>query len=94
MSERRAPVQGEGWRGDPDNHRPPGTVSWAEHQQAWDEYHRHHREQSAVRIAARGGFGWSEMKTLLGHDPETWRPDEDENHEARADASRRDRPVF
>jgi hypothetical protein len=68
---RRAPVQSE-W------HkcrmvRPSGTVSWPEHQQAWQEYNKRWRgHQSAERIAERGGFGYAEITSLLGREPTTW----------------------
>ena len=66
---RRAPVQGE--------HRPheraAGTVTWAEHEEAYTAYAaRYGTSQSAVRLAERGGFGYREMTDLLGHEPTTW----------------------
>lgn len=68
----RAPVQrdqrGVGTRG-------PGTVSWGEHCEAWSAYAaKYGREQSAERIAERGGFGFYELADLLGHEPKTWEP--------------------
>lgn len=66
MSERRAPVNGS----------PYGTVAWAEYEEAWRTYHRHHPEQSAERIAARGGFGLVELTSQLGRVPTTWLPDD------------------
>jgi sterol desaturase/sphingolipid hydroxylase (fatty acid hydroxylase superfamily) len=68
----RAPVQGEATN-DRRGYRPPGHVAWDEHVLAWKEYHRHHHEQDAGRIAERGGFGFWEMADLLGHEPRTWR---------------------
>jgi hypothetical protein len=53
--------------------REPGTVAWAEHEQAWRTYAaRGHGGQSAERIAQRGGFGYAELVDLLGHAPTTW----------------------
>ncbi len=77
----RAPVQGE--RGCPAGSRvgaplasakPSGTIAWAEHVEAWVAYNRMHKEQSAERLAERGGFGWYELVELLGHEPHTWEP--------------------
>jgi len=71
---RRAPVQADhvGRSGDGSG---PGTISWAEHEQAWRKYAgRHGAGQSAERIAERGGFGYAELQLFLGHDPETWTP--------------------
>lgn len=66
----RAPVQGDYKRGG----RPPGTVLWGEHVEAWNEYaKRHGTQQSAQRIAERGGFGYDELTELLGHPPCTWK---------------------
>lgn len=81
-TERRAPVQGEGVSerhaevtGKP--YKPAGTVAWAEHEEAWRGYAERWpgsaRHQDAGRIAERGGFGYREMTTLLGHEPTTWR---------------------
>jgi hypothetical protein len=73
---RRAPVQGSTH----DRHgrpapRGPGTISWDEHERAWAAYAlKYGRDQSAQRIADRGGFGWTELVDLLGHEPTTWAP--------------------
>jgi hypothetical protein len=78
--ERRAPVQGDGlYRLRPDDPRTkgshvPGTVEWSEHEEAWKDYHKRHPDQSAEVIAERGGFGYNEMTTHLGHEPRTWKP--------------------
>jgi hypothetical protein len=72
--ERRAPVQGERdrergikWR------KPPGTVAWSEHLEAYADYaKRYGTSQSAERLAERGGFGWDELVGHLGHEPKTW----------------------
>lgn len=67
--QRRAPVQGE-WPS-----RPSGTVSWWEHEQAYEDYRRRFGNgQTAERLAERGGFGYSEMTDHLGHEPTTWEP--------------------
>lgn len=73
---KRAPVQGE-----PFEHgkrpRGPGTVTWAEHMEAYSGYSaRYGTSQSAQRLAERGGFGYSELTELLGHEPITWLPRE------------------
>lgn len=63
--ERRAPVNGE----------PFGTISWAEHVEASAAYRdRFRNEQTAERIAERGGYGWQELQDFLGHKPKTWLP--------------------
>ena len=68
---RRAPVQGEHNKRD----RGPGTIAWDEHVLAWSAYAvRYGRDQSAERIAERGGFGYAELTSLLGHEPKTWAP--------------------
>jgi len=52
---------------------PDGTVSWAEHVEIWEAYaKRYGREQTAERMAERGGFGYFEAADLLGHEPRTW----------------------
>lgn len=79
-TERRAPVQGTGryWLPSGDQYRdakPPGTIAWSEHVEAWEEYARRYgHDQSAERIAERHGFGWDELCELLGREPTTWRP--------------------
>ena len=66
---RRAPVQGTPKK------RGPGTIAWDEHVLAWSAYAvRYGRDQSAERIAERGGFGYAELTSLLGHEPKTWAP--------------------
>lgn len=53
----------------------PGTIAWAEHCLAWSAYaQRYGSEQSAERLAERGGFGYDELMTFLGRFPETWEP--------------------
>lgn len=53
----------------------PGTISWTEHEEAWGDYARQYgTQQSAERMAERGGFGYGELLTHLGHEPKTWRP--------------------
>lgn len=47
-----------------------GTVSWAEHVEAWEAYaKRYGRDQSAERLAERGGFGYAEIVKHLGREP-------------------------
>jgi hypothetical protein len=72
---RRAPVQGSYLipRGEP-GHR-PGTVTWAEHLEAYEDYaKRYGRSQSAERLAERAGFGYGELVDHLGRAPRTWEP--------------------
>jgi hypothetical protein len=73
VNERRALIQGD--RGIPKGSpgREPGTVSWAEHEEAWAKYARRYGEdQSAERINQRGGFSYREIATLLNRPPSTW----------------------
>jgi len=74
---RRAPVQGSR-HGPSWLNRcsfPAGTVAWAEHLEAWGRYASlGHGDQSAERVAERGGFDITEMVFLLGRLPLTWRP--------------------
>jgi hypothetical protein len=83
MSEtKRAPVQRDCWyppgrceHGPGSRYHQAGTVAWAEHLRAYDDYaKRYGRDQSAERLAERGGFGYAEMVMHLGHDPSTWEP--------------------
>lgn len=83
MSE-RVPVQADGlWylpAGDIRrfNAHAPGTITWEEHQRAWEAYaEKYGRTQSAERIAERGGFSYSELEKLLGHPPTTWKGHEE-----------------
>lgn len=72
---RRAPVQGNHNipRGQP-GHR-PGTITWEEHEQAWQDYaKRYGSGQSAERLAERAGFCYLELTDHLGHAPTTWEP--------------------
>ena len=76
---RRAPVQGVG--GDRRSKKPgepgyaAGTVEWAEHLIAWAAYSMQYgRQQSAERMAERGGFGYDELRRYLGREPATWQP--------------------
>lgn len=44
----------------------PLAIPWAIADEAWKAYHQRWRnDQSVESIAERGGFGWSEMDTLL-----------------------------
>lgn len=81
MTDRRVPVQGDGPYLLPATHparrgreaHPPGTITWAEHLEAWERYaQRFGRDQSAERVAERGGFSFLELRGLLGRDPQTW----------------------
>jgi hypothetical protein len=72
--ERRAPVQGEGYRTHEPGYKPRGTIAWSEHLEVFEGYaKRYGRDQSAERIAERGGFGWNECVMFLGREPTTWR---------------------
>lgn len=70
MEEKRAPVQANRRM-----NRPAGSVTWAEHVAAWEEYaKRYGRSQSAERLAERAGFCYGELTEFLGHEPTTWEP--------------------
>ncbi len=91
-TERRAPVQGSGPYQLPPLHparrafesgglivcREPGTISWAEHELAWEGYRRKFPSsasaQDAERIAQRNGFSFNELIMFLGKEPNTWTP--------------------
>jgi hypothetical protein len=76
VSERTAPVQGDsGWwiPRHAATHKPPGVIDWTEHMEAWRAYNERHPDQSAERLAERGGFDWSELVMFLGREPTTWR---------------------
>jgi hypothetical protein len=52
-----------------------GKVAWSEHLEAWRDYaKRYGNDQSAERLAERGGFGYLELVEHLGRLPETWQP--------------------
>lgn len=52
-----------------------GTIAWSEHVLAWNDYARRYgRQQSAERMAERGGFGYGELIEHLGREPLTWAP--------------------
>jgi len=55
--------------------RGPGTISWAEHLQAWSAL-RPALQQAlpAEQLAAQGGFSYDDLTALLGHEPLTWEP--------------------
>lgn len=70
---RRAPVQGDRRLPQGAPGRDAGTIAWSEHEEVWRAYaHRYGKEQSAERIAERGGFGWGEIVWLTGAAPRTW----------------------
>lgn len=53
--------------------KPKGTIAWAEHLEVYEKYAaRYGHQQSAGRLAERGGFGYWEATDLLGHEPTTW----------------------
>lgn len=53
----------------------PGTISWAEHLEAWNGYAREYgSQQSPERINQRGGFGYDELESFLGRKPSTFVP--------------------
>ena len=69
---RRAPVQGDYNRATRRYER-AGSIAWAEHVEAWEDYARRYgRDQSAERIAERGGFGYQELVEHLRREPTTW----------------------
>jgi hypothetical protein len=71
--ERRAPIQGDYWLPQGTIGKESGTISWAEHLEAYEVYAaKYGRSQSAERIAERGGFGHAEFTALLGHAPQTY----------------------
>lgn len=58
-----------------EHQRGPGTVAWSEHLLAYSAYAaRYGTDQSAERLAQRGGFGYGELVMFLGHEPTTWEP--------------------
>lgn len=53
----------------------PGTISWAEHVEAWESYAAQtKRGETAEQVEKRGGFTFYELLDYLGHEPTTWRP--------------------
>ena len=69
---RRAPVQGDYNRATR-RYENAGSIAWAEHVEAWEDYARRYgRDQSAERIAERGGFGYAELVDHLKRVPTTW----------------------
>lgn len=79
MSDPQAPVQGDLWRRARVHPAlpPDGWIDWAEHLAVFEFYAaRYGREQSAERIAERGGFGYREIELFTGAAPKTWRPRE------------------
>lgn len=66
----RAPVQA-----DPKQGKGPGTIDWSEHVAVWCAYAKiHGSQQSAARIAERGGFSYGEIVMLMGAPPRSWSP--------------------
>jgi hypothetical protein len=73
--ERRAPVQPSRNIAPGRTGRIRGTVSWEEHLEAFEDYARlYGRNQSAERIAERGGFSYFELVQHLHRFPDSWRP--------------------
>ena len=70
---RRAPVQADPYHL-PDPRRGPGTITWEEHLRAWNGYAARYPQQSAERVAERGGFSYGELVMFLGREPATWEP--------------------
>ena len=71
---KRAPVQGDRLipKGQPGHDA--GSISWAEHMLAWQDYARRYGQgQSAERLAERGGFGYAELCSHLRRAPATWK---------------------
>ena len=73
---RRAPMQeDEGLPRNNPNWHGPGTIAWSEHLLAFSAYAtRYGEDQSAERLAQRGGFGYGELLMFLGREPTTWEP--------------------
>lgn len=74
-----APVQGDYGPGGVNGViRPPGTISWPEHLEAWKGYDKRYPggHQDAARIAERGGFAYAELVLYFGREPSTWKPRE------------------
>lgn len=70
--EKRWPVQG-GPLARPK--RPPGTIADHEARVAYAAYAKlYGTRQTFERLHERGGFGYQELTTLLGHEPKTWVP--------------------
>ncbi len=63
----RVPVQGNDEWG-----KEYGSVAWWEHVKAWEKGYGF--DQTALRIAQRGGFSYAEIVYSLGHEPTTWEP--------------------
>lgn len=69
MTELWFPIQGERIRDESGNRREAGRIPWGVAAAAYEVYARRYgTSQSLVRIAERGGFGWSELIALLRDD--------------------------
>jgi len=67
---RRAPVQN-----DREHKKGPGSISWDEHLKAHSGYvAKWGAQQTAERLAERGGFSYGELVDFLGYEPKTWEP--------------------
>lgn len=82
-NERRAPVQGSGpyytspgnWMRKKYPTKESGTIAWSEHLEVYEVYAKKYgKDQSAERLAERGGFGFFEAEMLLGRPLKTWQP--------------------
>lgn len=51
-----------------------GTIAWDEHVEAWEDYAKRYRGQTAERLAERGGFSYGELLDHLKRAPRTWEP--------------------
>lgn len=68
-----APVQGDLLRPADRPAREPGMIEWAEHLEVWRAYVKLcGADQTAERLAERGGFGFDEAAKLLGRELRTW----------------------
>lgn len=75
MARRNAPIQMPHGGNVP--HGISFRIPWRIHEKAWQEYSKHHRQQSAEHLADRGGFGLVELIYLLaGEDPFSVRGDD------------------
>lgn len=73
---KRAPIQAES-RSSKNADKGQGTISWEEHEACWAKYAvKYGTQQSAERLAERGGFGYNEFIILMGREPETFEKNE------------------
>jgi len=68
LDEVRVPVQAD------KRNTKAGTITWREHCEVWAKYVLLYGvDQSAARLAERGGFSWAEADELLGKPLQTWK---------------------